>query len=67
MISAQIVNLILSMSIKNNELIFRCFDCKKNYKKDFNTELIKRFANIYEFCGRDINKFILLLRKGLSI
>ena len=36
---------------------------KKNYKKYFNNSLIKRFANIYEFCDRDINKFILLLRK----
>ena len=45
------------MSIKNNQLILRCFDCKKNYKKDFNKELIKRFANIYGFCDRDINKF----------
>ena len=34
-------------------------------KKDFNKELIKRFANIYEFCNGDINKFILLLRKGV--
>ena len=53
------------MSIKDDQLIFRCFDCKKNYKKDFNKELIKRFANMYEFCDRDINKFILLLRKGV--
>ena len=45
------------MSIKNNQLILRCFDCKKNYKKDFNKELIKRLANIYGFCDRDINKF----------
>ena len=45
------------MSIKNNQLILRCFDCKKNYKKDFNKELIKRFANICGFCDRDINKF----------
>ena len=52
------------MSIKNNQLIFRCFHCKKNYKKDFNKELLKRFANIYEFCDRGINKFILLLRKS---
>ena len=52
------------MSIKDNQLIFRCFECKKNYKKDFNKELIKRFANIYEFCNEDINKSILLLRKG---
>ena len=45
--------------------IFRCFACKNNYEKDFNQELIKIFANIYEFCNKDINKFILLLRKGV--
>ena len=53
------------MSIKDNQLIFRCFGCKKNYKKEFNKELIKRFANIYEFCNEDIDKFIFLLRKGV--
>ena len=45
--------------------MIRCFECKKNYKRDFNKELIKRFANIYEFCNEDINKFILLLKKGV--
>ena len=53
------------MSVKHDQLLFKCFDCKKNYKKDFNSELIKRFANVYEFCNRNINKFILLLRKGV--
>ena len=53
------------ISIKDDRLIFRCFECKKNYKKEFNKEIIKRFANIYEFCSGDINKFILLLRKGV--
>ena len=24
------------MSIKDNQLLFKCFGCKKNYKKDFN-------------------------------
>ena len=52
-------------SIKDDQLIFMCFDCKKNYKKDFNKELIKRFGNLYKFCDGDINKFILLLRKGV--
>ena len=52
------------MTTKDKQVIFRCFECKKNYMKDFNKELIKRFANIYEFCNGDINKFILLLRKG---
>ena len=45
------------MITKDEQLIFRCFESKKNYKKDFNKELIKRFANIYEFCNEDINKF----------
>ena len=53
------------MVFKVDQLIFRCLECKKNYKKDFNKELIKRFANIFEFCNGDINKFILLLRKGV--
>ena len=48
------------MSAKDDQLIFRCFGRKKNYKKDFNKQLIKRFANIYEFCNKDINKLILL-------
>ena len=38
---------------------------KRIIKKDFNKESIKRFANTYEFCNGDINKFILLLRKGV--
>ena len=50
------------MSIKNNRINFQCLECKKNYKEDYK-ELIKRFANTYQFCNGDINKFILLLRK----
>ena len=53
------------MITKNEKLIFRCYSCKRNYEKDFNKELIERFANIYEFCDGDLNKFILLLRKGI--
>ena len=53
------------MKTKDEKLIFRGFSCKKNYEKDFNKDLIQRFANIYEFCNGDLNKFILLLRKGV--
>ena len=53
------------MITKHDQLILRCFECKKNYKRDFNKELIKRFASIYEFCNEDINKFILSLTKGV--
>ena len=50
---------------KDERLIFRCFRCKKNCEKNFNKDLIQRFANTYEFCNGDLNKFILLLRKGV--
>ena len=52
------------MSFKDNQLYFQCLECKKNYKKDYK-ELVKRFANTYEFCNGDTNKFILVLRKGV--
>ena len=55
------------MSIKGNQLTFRCIECKKNYNKDFNKELITRFSTTYEFCNKDINKFILLLRRGVYL
>ena len=50
---------------KNEKLILRCFNCEQYYKKKFNKELIKRFKSTYEFWDKDLNKFILLLRKGV--
>ena len=50
---------------KDEKLIFKCFNCKSYYEKDFNKELIKRFASTYKFCNGNLNKFILLLRKGV--
>ena len=49
----------------NEELIFKCIDCEKEYEKEFNKELLERFANTYKFCDNDLNKFIMLLRKGV--
>ena len=55
---------------KNEKLILECYNCKQCYKKNFNKELIKRFASTYEFCNNDttgsssserIDKFVLLL------
>ena len=53
------------MVFKDDQLIFRCSECKKNDMRDLNKGLIKRFASTYEFCNEDINKFTLLLRKGV--
>ena len=49
----------------NEKLIFKCIDCEKEYEKDFNNELIQRFANTYKFWDNDLDKFIMLLRKGV--
>ena len=46
------------MTTKDEQLIFRYFECKKDYEKDFHKELAKRFANLYEFYIGDVNKFI---------
>ena len=53
------------MKTKDEQLIFRCFRCKKNYGKNFNEDLIQRFANTYDFCNGDLDIFILLLKKGV--
>ena len=53
------------INTRNEKLIFKCFNCKQNYQKDFNKELIKRLASTYEFCNKILNKFVLLLRKGV--
>ena len=53
------------MKVIDETLIFRCFNCKKNYKKEINKELIERLASTYKFCNNDFNKFVMLLRKGV--
>ena len=46
-------------------MLLKCFNCNAYYKKKFNKDLIKNFKNTYSFCNNDLNKFILLLRKGV--
>ena len=54
-----------SLERKNEKLILECYNCKLRYRKKFNKELTKRFASTYEICNNDLNKFVLLLRKGV--
>ena len=53
------------MKVIDEALIFRCFNCKKSYEKEINKELIERFASTYKFCNNDLNKFVMLLKKGV--
>ena len=56
-----------NMSAEDNQLFFKFLKCNKNHNKEFNEDLIKilLFASTYEFCDKDINALILLLRKGV--
>ena len=50
---------------ENEKLILERYNCKQRYRKKCNKELIKRFASTYSFCNNDLNKLVLLLRKGV--
>ena len=44
---------------------YKCSSCNKGYSDKIDEELKKRFKNTFKFSNTDINKFILLLRKGV--
>ena len=48
----------------NNRLNYKCKKSDDKSCKSIN-ELIKKFPNTYQFCNKDLNKFSLLLRKGV--
>ena len=50
--------------LKNNRLIYKCKECKEEWKRPIN-QLKETFSSIYQFCDGDLNKFVLLLRKGV--
>ena len=52
------------VGLKNNRLIYKCKECKEEWKRPIN-ELIENFPSVYQFCNGDLNKFVLLLRKGV--
>ena len=43
----------------------KCVSCNKNYLNKFDEKLKRRFKNIFKFSDNDINRFILLLIKGV--
>ena len=55
---------MLSFGLKNNRLIYKYKECREECKKPIN-ELKEKFPGIYQFCNGDLNKFVLVLRKGV--
>ena len=49
---------------KDNRLKYKGKECNNISYKSVN-KLIEKFASLYQFCNKDLNKFALLLRKGV--
>ena len=52
------------IGLKNNRLNYRCKECKGTSTKPING-FIEKFPSLYQFCDGDLNKFVLLLIKGV--
>ena len=52
------------IGLKNNRLNYRCKECNGTSNKSIN-DLIEKFPRMHKFCNGDLNKFVLLLRKGV--
>ena len=52
-------------SAKDNLIKYKCLSCNKGYSTRLNEELKKKFKNMLKISNNEINKFILLLRKGV--
>ena len=52
-------------SVKSNLVKYKCLSCNEDYSNKLDEKLKKWFKNAFEFSDNDINKFILLLRKGV--
>ena len=52
-------------SVRDKLIKYKCLSCNKDYSNKINEEFKKRFKSTFKFSNNDINKFILLLRKGV--
>ena len=51
-------------NIRDDLIEYKWFYCNNGHEKFFDEHLIKRFSYTYKLSNHDINKVILLLRKG---
>ena len=55
------------VGLKNNRLIYKCKECKEEWKSPLN-KLIENFPSIYQFWNGNLNKFVVfLIKKCLSL
>ena len=48
-----------------NKLLYKCEQCDKLYRKPISV-LSKKFLTTYQLCNNNLDKFLLLLKKGVS-
>ena len=54
-------------SVKDNLIKYKSLSYNQGYSSKINQELKQKFKNNFKFSDSDINKFILLLRKGVHL
>ena len=52
---------LLGLKIRLN---YRCKECNGTFAKSVN-DFIEKFPRMHKFCNGDLNKFVMLLRKGV--
>ena len=52
------------IGLKSNRLNYKCKECNGTSAKSVNY-LIEKFPRMHKFCNGDLNKFVLLSRKGV--
>ena len=52
---------LLGLKIRLN---YRCKECNGTFVKSVN-DFIEKFPRMHKFCNGDLNKFVMLLRKGV--
>ena len=53
------------VELNGDKLVYKCSECKKKWKEQLDHKLIESFLSVYEFSEGDLDKFVLLLRKGV--
>ena len=52
------------IGFRDNRLKYRCKECRTRSSKVI-SKAVKNFPTAYQFCNGNLNKFVLLLRKGV--
>ena len=49
----------------DDKLVYKCGEWEKEWEESLNHKLMESFPGVFEFCDGYLDKFVLLLRKGV--